>query len=120
MAYEMIFYLTNFIGSHVKMVENENGELEHCVCIPIERNNLWQMGSGRWCTWGMVQELETPYKGYTHWIKQRTNYAHCEELRKQGLQSPVFGRMKPSKFVYKKKRFPNSGNNRVEIDGDEL
>ena len=32
--------LTNFLGANISYVENEEGELEECVCIPLERNNL--------------------------------------------------------------------------------
>ena len=32
--------LTSFFGARVQEVENEEGVMEKCVCIPIERNDL--------------------------------------------------------------------------------
>lgn len=107
-TFEATFYLSNFIGAREVMCENEYGEEELCLAIPIDRNALVKAvaGSGGWMTYGFVQELDVPSGAFTHMVKQKTNPAHVKRLESQGLDSPMIGRLKPTKFYHRKKVRP--------------
>jgi hypothetical protein len=86
---------------------DENGEKELCIAIPVERNALVksQYGDG-WMTFGFVQEMDEPMKGFTHWIRQKTNPAHYADLQRRGLNAPIIGRLKPTNFYHRKRVRP--------------
>lgn len=104
-TFEGTFYLSNFFGAREVVCEDENGEKELCIAIPVERNGLVksQYGDG-WMTFGFVQEMDEPVKGFTHMVKQKTNPAHYADLQRRGLNAPIIGRLKPTKFYHRKRR----------------
>jgi hypothetical protein len=105
-TFEGTFYLSNFFGAREVVCEDENGEKELCIAIPIERNGLVKAttGNGGWMTFGFVQELDNPNGAFTHWIRQKTNPAHYADLQRRGLNAPIIGRLKPTKFYHSKRR----------------
>ena len=40
-CYRMRIMLTDFLRARIQEVENEYGELEKCVCIPIDDNGIY-------------------------------------------------------------------------------
>lgn len=116
-TFEMTIYLSNFIGARTIVAEDENGEPEVGVFIPVERNALFPRGEGKWVTWGFVQELDMPIAGFTHRVMHKTNPAHLREMKRQGLSAPLLARMKPTKFFHRKK---TNVNTRVDSDGIDL
>lgn len=114
-TYEATFYLNNFFGAREVVCENEYGEDELCLAIPIERNGLVKGTTGKWVTFGFVQEMDCPSGAFTHQIKQKTNPAHLRWLESQGLEPPYIGRMKPTKFYHRKKVRP-TGTRVEKID----
>lgn len=105
-TFEGTFYLSHFIGAREVVCEDENGEQELCLAIPIERNGLVSSREGRWMTFGFVQELDNPNGAFTHYVKQKTNPAHLRWLESQGLEPPTIGRLKPTKFYHRKRVRP--------------
>jgi hypothetical protein len=105
-TFEATFYLNNFHGVREVVCENENGEEELCIAIPIERNALVKSRTGKWMTFGFMQELDEPRGAFTHQIKQKTNPAHVRWLESQGLDSPFIARLKPTKFYHRKRVRP--------------
>lgn len=116
-TFEMTLYLSNFDGARTVIEEDENGEPEVGIFIPIERNALIRVDGDKWLTWGFVQEQDVPICGFSHRVMQKTNPAHLRELKAKGLEPPLIARMKPTRFYHRKK---NYGYQRVQIDGDEL
>ena len=105
-TFEGTFYLSRFIGAREVVCEDENGEKELCLAIPIERNALVRSHEGRWMAFGFVQEWDGAMGEFTHYIKQKTNPAHVRWLESQGLESPIIGRLKPTKFYHRKRVRP--------------
>ena len=114
-TYEMTFYLSNFFGARVVKSEDEHGNEEEGIFIPIERNALICAKTGKWLTWGLVQELDIPLFGFSHRVIHKTNPAHVRELQEQGLEPPMIARMKPTKFYHRKPKFVNT---KVTIEDD--
>lgn len=114
-TFEGTFYLSNFFGAREIVCENEYGEQELCLAIPIERNGLVQGTTGKWMTFGFVQEIDEPKSGFTHYVKQKTNPAHMRWMASQGLEPPMIGRLKPTKFYHRKKVRP-TGTRVEKID----
>ena len=111
----MTFYLSNFVGSRVVSQEDEYGNEELGVFIPIERNGFVRTNDGRWLTWGLVQELDIPSFGFTHRVMHKTNPSHVRKLHEQGIGVPWIARMKPTKFYHRKAK---NINTRVSIEDD--
>lgn len=114
-TYEMTFYLSAFRGSRMIQAEDENGEMEYGVFIPIERNGIVISGNNNPLTWGFVQELDVPQRGFTHRVLQKTNPAFMKTLEKQGESPILIARMKPTRFYHRK---PKNTNTRVTIEDD--
>lgn len=112
----MTFYLSNFIGSRVVSQDDENGNEELGVFIPIERNGLILSNNNRYLTWGLVQELDIPLLGFSHRVIHKTNPAHVKKLKEQGIDVPCIARMKPTKFYHRKPKFINTRVNENEFD----
>lgn len=116
-TYEATFYLSNFLGSREALVEDENGELELCICIPIERNGLVRSHySDGIMTYGFVQEMDYPTGGFSHWIRQKTNPSHYSELQSKGMSAPIIGKMKPTNFYHRKPSHVPRVNKVTKID----
>ena len=109
-TFEGTFYLSRFIGAREVVCEDENGNAELCLAIPIERNALVKatQGNGGWMTFGFVQEIDEPKSGFTHYVKQKTNPAHLKWLESQGLESPMIARLKPTNFYHRRKVVPRT------------
>lgn len=112
-TYEMTLYLSSFIGSRVISQEDENGNNELGVFIPIERNGIVKSNTNRYLTWGFVQEQDLVYNGFTHRVVQKTNPAHVKRLAEQGIAPPTIARMKPTNFYHRKPKYINT---RVNIE----
>lgn len=114
-TYEMTFYLGAFRGARVIEQENEYGEMEYGVFIPIERNGIVMTNNNHPLTWGFVQELDVPQRGFTHRVLQKTNPAFMKNMTKQGESPILIARMKPTRFYHRK---PKNINTRVTIEDE--
>lgn len=114
----MTLYLSSFFGTRVVVDEDENGEKEEGLFIPIEKNAL-VCTNGKWLAWGFVQEMLTPMKGFTHRVMQKATPAYHSRLKEEGLSSPLLARLKP--IAYTPKRIiRNNINNRVDYNDFDI
>lgn len=114
-TYEMTFYLSNFVGSRAIVQEDEYGNMEEGIFIPIERNGIVRAKTNGYLTWGLVQELDVPLFGFSHRVIHKTNPEHVRKLNEQGIEPPFIARMKPTRFYHRKPKFVNT---KVTIEDD--
>ena len=112
-TYEMTLYLSNFIGCRVESSEDEYGNIEEGIFIPIDRNGLIRTKENKYLVWGFVQELDVPSLGFSHRVMLKTNPAHVRQIQEKGIDVPCIARMKPTKFYHRK---PTNINTRVDIE----
>lgn len=104
----MMFKLTNFIGSRLEILENEDGVREECVIIPIDRNHLRRTNKKHVYCVAFVNQAHGDI-GYnaTHNIFQKLPYDVVKELNQMGYKSIYLGLLtkeKDKKELLKKKK----------------
>lgn len=115
--YIVKFVLTNFFGASVKMVENEDGELEECVCIPLERNDLKKSNKGRVSAYFFMTKTQVANMyGWTHYLKQKVNPAFLRKINKMGYSMFYAGNAKDGNYIVHKNNYQQKF---VKIDEDE-
>lgn len=114
--YFMSFKLTNFFGSRVERLENEDGDVEECVVIPLKRNGL-KVSEANNAVYvnAFVTAKSMKHDKKTHYITQYCVKDHLANLRELGYESPRLGYMESSTF---KPTFQGetSSNNRVKLE----
>lgn len=96
----MTFKLTNFYGSRVEMLEDEDGNKVECVVIPLAQNGLKVCPSnGAVYLNAFVNEKVLNHDKHTHYITQYCVKEHLNNLRELGYPAPRLGYMDAS--VYK-------------------
>lgn len=104
--YIIKFVLTNFLGSRIAQVENENGDLEECVCIPLERNNLKKNKRNQVSAYAFMTKSDVANMyGWTHYLKLKTNPDFVKKCDELGLKTPYLGNSKESNYVVYKKEY---------------
>lgn len=115
--YILKFVLTNFHGSQIKMVENENGDLEECVCIPLERNDLKKNRKNQVTAYAfMTKAVFSNMYGWTHYLKQKVNPNFLKKLDSLGLSCAYIGNAKDSNYIVYDKEYKQKF---VKIDNNE-
>lgn len=108
MDYCMMFKLTNFIGSRVEVLENEDGVREESVIIPIDRNNLRKTNKNHvYCVAFVNQAHKDIGYNATHNIVQKFPYEIVKKLKRLGYKSIYLGFLteeKNKKELFKKKK----------------
>lgn len=98
-SYEGIFKLSNFIGSRAIELEDDNGIMEMCLVIPIERNGLVVTSNKNvYCKFFINENRFDKTDKSTHYFRQKSNDSHRAKLSSLGYEMPYLGSMKPSKF----------------------
>ena len=114
--YFMSFKLTNFFGSRVERLEDENGDVEECVVIPLKRNGL-KVSDANNAVYvnAFVTAKSMKHDKKSHYITQYCVKEHLANLRELGYEAPKLGYMEASSF---KPAFQHnlSDNNRVKQD----
>lgn len=104
--YIIKFVLTNFLGSRIAQVENEDGDLEECVCIPLERNNLKKNKRNQVTAYAFMTKSDVANMyGWTHYLKLKTNPDFVKKCDELGLKTPYLGNSKKSNYVVYKKEY---------------
>lgn len=104
--YIIKFVLTNFFGSRVQMVEDENGEMEECVCIPLERNDLKKNKRGQVTSYFFMTKSDcASMYGWTHYLKQKVNPEFLKRMDEWGWKLQYMGNAKESNYVVYKKEY---------------
>lgn len=103
--------LSNFLGSKVVDLENdETGELEKGIFIPIELNSLFLTPRNQVIAWAFVNEkLHDTGDGFSHYLKLKTDKYHIKKLNDLGYETPYLGSMKTSTFFTKSQELIESG-----------
>ena len=100
--------LTKFLGARVCDVENENGEMEQCVCIPLDRNNLKKNPNGHVSVYlFMAKTLTANLYGWTHYLKMKLDPNFIKKINELGLDNPFLGNAKLKSYVAFKDAYDN-------------
>jgi hypothetical protein len=88
------FKLTNFIGAFVSEIENAEGNIEECVCIPLNRNNLKKTHNNTVSAYCFVNQSKIPLDGWTHYIQLKAAIDFVKKLNVSGYRLPYLGNIK--------------------------
>lgn len=93
--YTLRFNLTAFIGSRVIEAEDQDGNIERGVFIPIDANYLYEDPKSKnvLCEAFVNAKTHNPYDSKTHYLKQKTSVAHVSKLNDLGYKIPSLGNM---------------------------
>ena len=106
--YVLKLSLTKFLGARVCHVENENGEMEQCVCIPLDRNNLKKNPNGHVSVYlFMAKTLTANLYGWTHYLKMKLDPNFIKKINELGLDNPFLGNAKLKSYVAFKDAYDN-------------
>lgn len=117
----MKLVLTSFLGAQVKDVENENGDMERCVCIPIDRNGLRVGQTGKVSCYCFVNKTQNANRyGWSHWAKLKGSPAFVNKLKSLGFSLPYIGNLKPSNYVFYNENYKKTvAANKVKLSDYE-
>lgn len=100
------FTLTNFLGARLDEVMDEEGNMEKCVCIPIDRNNLRVGDSGKVSAYAFVNKTRNANQyGWTHYLKLKLSPSFVQKINSLGYESPYMGNLKPANYIVYKKGY---------------
>lgn len=92
--------LTKFLGARVADVENENGDIETCVCIPMDRNNLKKNPNGHVSVYMfMMKTNKANVFGWTHFLKMKLDPTFIRRINDLGIENPFLGNAKLKSYV---------------------
>lgn len=115
--YVVKLVLTSFWGGRTQLVENENGDLEECVCIPLDRNDLKKNKRGQVTAYAfMTQATRANMYGWTHYLKPKVNPNFLKKLNEQGYANPYIGNAKKGNFIIYKNLYKDKF---VKVSNDE-
>lgn len=115
--YILKIVLTNFIGARFAQVENENGDLEECVCIPLDRNNLKKNRRNQTTAYAFMTVSNTPNQyGWTHYLKIKQDPNFLKKMYSLGMQSPYIGNAKNGNYIVYKNEYKAKY---VKVEDDE-
>ena len=94
--------LSNYINSRVIDIENDDGEKEKGIFIPIDINGLFLTPRNQVISWLFVNErLSETGDGFSHYIKMKTDNKHLEKMNALGYTTPYIGVMRSCTFYTK-------------------
>lgn len=93
--YTMRFNLTAFIGSRVIEAEDQDGNIERGVFIPIDVNCLYEDPKTHHvlCEAFVTAKQTFSSDGKTHYIKQKVSTNHVRRIEELGYKVPALGHM---------------------------
>jgi hypothetical protein len=115
------FVLTAFFGARIEEVPDEEGNMEKCVCIPIERNNLYVCNNGKVSAYAFVNKTRNAnVNGWTHYLKMKCNPEFVRKITSLGYEVPYIGNLKPSNYIIHKNNYEkNVEGKKVRIEDYE-
>lgn len=94
-CYRMRILLTNFLRARIQEVENEHGDIEKCVCIPIDDNKIYvTKGSSAIVDVEMIKTNIQSRFGWTHGVRQVPYSSLLDAYKSHGLTLPFIGSAK--------------------------
>lgn len=95
--YTLRILLTNFLGSRVMDIENQDGIMERGVFIPLDINGLHETDRGNVAFYAFVTERMTAcIDGSSHYVKLKMNADSLKRINEMGYETPYIGNMRPS------------------------
>lgn len=103
------FVLTAFFGARIEDVLDENGNMEKCVCIPIDRNNLYVCDNGKVSAYAFVNKTRNAnMHGWTHYLRMKCQPDFVRKITSLGYEVPYLGNLKPANYVIHKGNYENT------------
>lgn len=103
------FVLTSFFGARLEDVPDENGNMEKCVCIPIDRNNLYVCDNGKVSAYAFVNKTRNAnMHGWTHYLRMKCQPNFVKKITELGYEVPYLGNLKPANYVIYKGNYENT------------
>lgn len=104
--YILKFILTAFWGARVQAVEDEDGNMEECVCIPLDRNNLKKNKRGQVTSYFFMTESQVPNMyGWTHYLKPKHDPNFLKHQNELGYNNFYAGNAKKGNYIIHKKEY---------------
>lgn len=105
-SYILRVVLTKFLGARIVDMENEVGELESHVCIPMTRNNLKASRKNDVSAYMFMTQSTIPDRfGWTHYLKQKTSTEHVKKMEELGYGVPYLGNAKEQNYIVYKEEY---------------
>lgn len=96
--YEIMLHLSSYIDSKIIEVENDEGELEEGIFIPIAKNAISIDPSTKFVTsWCYV--TAKPFKSWSHYLKMKVDKNTREQILKLGMKPPYMGYMRVNRSL---------------------
>lgn len=94
-CYRIRILLTNFLRARIQEVENEHGDIEKCVCIPIDDNKIYvTKGNSAIVDVEMIKTNIQSRFGWTHGVRQVPYSSLLDAYKSHGLTLPFIGSAK--------------------------
>lgn len=108
--------LSNYINSRVVDLENDDGEIEKGIFIPIEINGLFLSPRNQVISWLFLNEkLHDTGDGYSHYLRMKSDKKHVEYINSLGYNVPYLGLMRRNIFQTKYfEKYSKLGDGRVK------
>lgn len=92
--YEASLKLTNFIDAAVKELEDNDGNREMCLVIPLEKNGLNVSCNGHvYCNMFVNEKTYETGDNNSYYFKQKTDRNHLAKMDSLGYKTPYLGVM---------------------------
>lgn len=102
--YTMRLNLTNFFGARIEQCEDEDGNLEEGVFIPLSKNDLKKTPKGNVSAYAYVNKImfADPKYDWTHLIRLKMSASFAQKMKELGYKSPYLGNIRLTENVRKK------------------
>ena len=105
--YVLRFVLTKLFGARVIECDDEEGNLEKGVFIPLVKNDLRVDKGGNVSVYGFVSKCFTSSRSdyWTHYIKLKASSRFVEKINSMGYKMPYLGNMKSKNYIVYKNNY---------------
>lgn len=97
--YTIQLKLSNYLGSRIMPIENEDGFIEDCLVIPLKINDLSVSKSKN--VYGkafMTRSMNGNIKGWSHYLRMKVGREAYDKMLSLGYSVPYLGNAKPSSW----------------------
>lgn len=115
--YELVMKISNFIDTRVVDLEDNDGNIEQCIVVPLEKNGMRVSNNNNVYCKFFVNERTYGDGTATHYLRVKTNKKLVAKLADLGYQTPYMGLMFPSNFktsYQSNSYFRNNSTDRVK------
>ena len=110
--YTLTLKLSNYIGAKIMPIENDEGFIEDCLVIPIDKNDLYvSKNKNVYSSLFMTNTYNGNLKGWTHYLRLKMCGDKYRKLLSLGYDVPYLGNGKPSWWNDNVKKTGNVKNN---------